>query len=328
MGMHRSGTSAMARLLSLCGLQLPNLIIPAGPDNPAGFWEPRRVTELNERILAAAGTGWEDPCAFQACALLASELGGWIAAARQALSLSYPAGAPIVVKDPRLSLLAPIWLAAARLEGYEPSVIVMVRPAAEIAASLAARNGTAFATAQLLYIAYMVSAERHTRAVPRSFVNFDGLLRGPISALESVLGDIMKGDKGAARLEEMERFIDPALRHHHPNNSMPASLSEPADEIDRAMAAASQGRRVDRQMFDRTAQWLTGLLNWLSPLLSGERARLVLLERQVQQHKAFEQHVGNGVIELQEEIKRLSDLSIAQHQEISRLSEARTCITA
>ncbi|MFY7850700.1 MAG: hypothetical protein ACOVQ6_02790, partial [Brevundimonas sp.] len=39
-GMHRSGTSAVARLLSLAGGALPGNIIQPGPDNPTGFWEP------------------------------------------------------------------------------------------------------------------------------------------------------------------------------------------------------------------------------------------------------------------------------------------------
>jgi hypothetical protein len=37
-GMHRSGTSAMARLLSLSGAALPSDLMAAGIDNPTGFW--------------------------------------------------------------------------------------------------------------------------------------------------------------------------------------------------------------------------------------------------------------------------------------------------
>jgi hypothetical protein len=35
-GMHRSGTSAMARLLSLSGATLPERVMDPGPDNPLG----------------------------------------------------------------------------------------------------------------------------------------------------------------------------------------------------------------------------------------------------------------------------------------------------
>ena len=47
-GMHRSGTSALTRILHLaCGADLPTDLMPPRPDNVAGFWEPLG-TELDE----------------------------------------------------------------------------------------------------------------------------------------------------------------------------------------------------------------------------------------------------------------------------------------
>jgi hypothetical protein len=43
MGMHRSGTSPVARVLGLLGLDLPNALLPPGEDNPLGYWEPQDV---------------------------------------------------------------------------------------------------------------------------------------------------------------------------------------------------------------------------------------------------------------------------------------------
>ena len=50
-GMHRSGTSAMARMLSLAGASLPERLMPPGPANPEGHWEPLDVTILNDEIF-------------------------------------------------------------------------------------------------------------------------------------------------------------------------------------------------------------------------------------------------------------------------------------
>ena len=59
-GMHRSGTSGVSRILNLLGCALPKTLSSAGPDNPSGFWESMAIKELNERVLASAGSTWDD----------------------------------------------------------------------------------------------------------------------------------------------------------------------------------------------------------------------------------------------------------------------------
>ena len=44
-GMHRSGTSAITRVVSLLGAGLPCDIIDARRDNERGFWEGRAVVD-------------------------------------------------------------------------------------------------------------------------------------------------------------------------------------------------------------------------------------------------------------------------------------------
>src|SRR5438046_10404908 len=64
-GMHRSGTSAMTRTLSLLGAALPEHLMPAADSNPAGHWEPQSVTNLNDEILQALDSEWDDVFAFR-----------------------------------------------------------------------------------------------------------------------------------------------------------------------------------------------------------------------------------------------------------------------
>src|SRR5919197_2381254 len=49
-GMHRSGTSLVAQVLAKAGLYLGRTddLIPAGPDNPDGYWEHAGFHGLNE----------------------------------------------------------------------------------------------------------------------------------------------------------------------------------------------------------------------------------------------------------------------------------------
>ena len=59
-GMHRSGTSAVSRILNLLGCALPKTLSSAGPDNPSGFRESMAIKDLNDAILASAGSAWDD----------------------------------------------------------------------------------------------------------------------------------------------------------------------------------------------------------------------------------------------------------------------------
>lgn len=63
LGMHRSGTSALANLLALAGADLPREVMPADAHNARGYFEPWRIAVFNDRRLAAAGTAWDDPFA-------------------------------------------------------------------------------------------------------------------------------------------------------------------------------------------------------------------------------------------------------------------------
>ena len=51
LGMPRSGTSALTRVLSLCGGVLPAELVRADSNNPLGYWEPR-ATQSQRRNSA------------------------------------------------------------------------------------------------------------------------------------------------------------------------------------------------------------------------------------------------------------------------------------
>ena len=60
LGNGRSGTSALARVLSLCGGALPPGLLGATSENPRGFFEPRAVIHLNQAILHDHGSSGYD----------------------------------------------------------------------------------------------------------------------------------------------------------------------------------------------------------------------------------------------------------------------------
>jgi hypothetical protein len=69
LGMHRSGTSALTRALSLLGAALPKHVARATPSNEAGHWEPERLVHLHDEMLGEAGDRWDNWRAFDPSAL-------------------------------------------------------------------------------------------------------------------------------------------------------------------------------------------------------------------------------------------------------------------
>ena len=62
MGVHRSGTSALAGALSMLGFHPGSSLLPAVQGvNNNGFFEDQRVVDLNDRILGVLGRDWRWP---------------------------------------------------------------------------------------------------------------------------------------------------------------------------------------------------------------------------------------------------------------------------
>lgn len=111
LGMHRSGTSAVAGFLAKAGFFAGEEadLLPAAEDNPKGFFERADVNALNDHLLEELGGAWDRP---PSRALVAERTPAWQADVEAVLAGLY-AGAgdrPLVLKDPRISLLLPAWL--------------------------------------------------------------------------------------------------------------------------------------------------------------------------------------------------------------------------
>ena len=61
LGMHRSGTSAIARAVNLLGAYIgkPDQLMPPKEDNPDGFWEHLSIHSFHERLLKALSLSWD-----------------------------------------------------------------------------------------------------------------------------------------------------------------------------------------------------------------------------------------------------------------------------
>jgi len=257
LGMHRGGTSAMAGLLHLLGFDAGPSLMPAVDGvNRKGFWEHLDVYRIHERLFAAFGrsildprempAGWRDHPEFQTA----------VSEVRALIERDFAATARWVVKDPRLCKFVPVWLEALASLGIRPRVVLVARHPAEIARSTRAIGWSdSTARVNLCWLQYMFDAERGTRGVLRSCVNYADLLadwRAQIARIGSEL-QIEWPAVDDERVAEIEAFLDARERHHvesagtHPETeaALPALVTDLHDAFRDHAASPDLWGRVE-----------------------------------------------------------------------------------
>jgi hypothetical protein len=189
-------------------------MLGADSGNPRGYWEPRTATFLNEAILRRHGSAIYDP------SLRVQEDGVFDAAENTALIAeigafltTLPAAPLVLIKVPTITALSGVWFEAARLAGLDIVAVIAVRHPQEVIASLASRYPASQELSGALWLKYNLLAERHTRALPRVFVEYANVLddwRREITRISAALGiDLNSRDEGA-----IEEFLTMDLRRH------------------------------------------------------------------------------------------------------------------
>jgi hypothetical protein len=207
-GMHRSGTSVVSRMLALLGANLgpPEDLMPPKPDNPTGFWESSTVTQIHDDLLAALGGRWDAPT-------FAEE--GWEREPRlrcfleriEAVAQSHFSQAPVSVwKDPRGSILLPAWRAVTDVAG----VVLVLRDPGEVAASLGRRNAIAEPVAIRLWLQYTAEALRH--APEYLLITHRDLYARPQWVASRLATHCGLSPPSESTLETILDFVDPAQR--------------------------------------------------------------------------------------------------------------------
>lgn len=208
-GMGRSGSSALTRVLSLCGGMLPAELVGPTEGNPLGHWEPERALALNQAFLSDHGASWFDPTLRLQCEqnFASNESAAFVGQIKGFLA-PLSTNPLLVVKEPRITALSRFWFEAARQLEMSIRIVVPVRHPAEVAASLAARDGTSLELSSALWLKYSLLGERESRPYPRVFVEYTRLLgdwRRELSRIASAL---------SVRLSHgNEAMVDEFLRH-------------------------------------------------------------------------------------------------------------------
>ncbi len=276
MGMHRSGTSAMAGALVKAGLCAGDEsgLYPADENNQKGFYEQRSLVGINELILVRkflqlfpdlheygcsageddlGGLGWlagawaEDLVQPMADALIQSGMKKFL----QSLWSDNPDYPAFVIKDPRMSLTLPGWETCLK----DPLVLIMLRHPAAVARSLWKRDRIHPGYACQLWAGYTGAALKNTRHLRRYLVDYDQFISTPGASLQSIFSWLGSNgvDLSSQGLEEAVRFVSPELRHHQPeaDESVPSAILMMYQNLQRH---ARQGLEVDLPVTSTVAE--------------------------------------------------------------------------
>jgi hypothetical protein len=249
--MGRSGSSALARVLSLCGCGLPAELVGATEANLLGHWEPHDALNLNEAFLSVHGASWHDPTLrLQGEITIDPERRTAYVEKIKEFLRSLPNAPLAVIKEPRITALSDYWFEAARQLDFPIGVVVPLRHPQEVTASLEARDRASPELSSALWLKYNLLAERQSRGVPRVFVDYLKLLtdwRVEVSRMSSALSvDLSVCDAGA-----IEEFLRHDLRRQRHSGQVNEIFGQPwVSKVYGALSAAASDEPVDTLVLD------------------------------------------------------------------------------
>lgn len=242
LGMHRSGTSAVARAINLLGVYLgdDSKMMPPTADNPGGYWEHLEIHDLQVRLMSRMEQGWDiaEPLPAEwyhseAIRRFKDELAGLVADNFNGHELWG-------WKEPRSCLLLPLWREVLADAETELSCVFVVRSPVEVANSLVRRDGIPFDRALGIWFHYNIVALKGAAGLPMVFLSYDRLLADwelEMGRCATALGlDLLERD---GYREAMDSFLSESLRNHRSSPEQLQELPHPVRELYQILQEAS-----------------------------------------------------------------------------------------
>lgn len=293
LGAHRSGTSALTRLVNMMGAYAGSegSTIGFNPENPKGFWERRDVIDLNEAIMAHLNCRWDDLYHWHFTtpeSYTKNTLTPELHDAIKSIVLEMDHHRPWVMKDPRLCETFGFW----RHHLEMPVAVIGWRDPMEVAVSLHTRNGLSMLHGLALWEHAMRCAIAASNDIPRIFISYAALMEKPYQVTQNLLKWAEESGIKGLRLpteQEVNAFIDPTLYR-----------SKASDAEHQSLLSAQQKALLTELMTQPT----THPLHDLSPISSDT----LLLAHQ---HRLTQDHLHSTENFSEKQAQRIRDLEQA-----------------
>jgi hypothetical protein len=211
-GMHRSGTSAVAGACHLMGLDTGRTLMLPNAANAKGFWENQLIVDVHDRFLCEHGVDW-DTADFLPDGWWQGEPADRAAThLEQVLLREFDPQKNWVIKDPRLCLLLPIWKNALRNLGRTALVLLVFRHPQEVISSMIRRDRISSERATRTFLHYTLNSIETTAAYPRAAVSYETALR-----MSGAFGDALSSAFPQLELSEdpegIAEYLTDDMRH-------------------------------------------------------------------------------------------------------------------
>lgn len=213
LGMHRSGTSAVMNALACLGVSLGEDLLPAGVDNPKGFFEDKSINELNVEMLDFIGQHW-----FSLSLVSDDDV-------EKLISLGYLEKATMMLqqkmgdtpifgfKDPRVSKLLKFWVRVFANLDCTTEYVLCLRHPLSVVNSLLKRNRTPVRKGYLLWLSYNLSIVAEVKGQSLIALDYDRLMEEPLPQLDYLAQQLNLELNAQLADQFATEFLDEDLRH-------------------------------------------------------------------------------------------------------------------
>jgi tetratricopeptide (TPR) repeat protein len=214
LGMHRSGTSLCAKIVTSLGVGFGAPLEPPNPNNTEGYYEHLDVVGCHEDLFKTRKNTWDTigfaepadatPSQSEVATTLREKL------KQVVLTQLRENNSLWAFKDPRTLMFLPLWQGIFEELGVEPVWVLCVRHPKAVAASLFARNRMPLALGELSWLEHYLNALRHLGPSLACIVHYEDWFSSPEAQLHRLAAAI--GFPSAEAIEEARQSIKPDRR--------------------------------------------------------------------------------------------------------------------
>lgn len=256
LGMHRSGTSLLARSTMVFGTNMgSNLLTQRHKNNLKGHWEDSDFLKLDNKILKFLGIDWHSLQNLGPAEVEKLWAAGFADQALQLLCSRVEQHGHYALKEPRITQLLPFWQTIFEKLPFPISFLVAYRHPAAVAASLQARNSFSLVHGHLLWAQYNLTILRFLQTSPQPFVliNYPHMVAEPLVQLKQIAARLQAVIDPQEELVFCREFLDPSLQSHHESAGDPTvQLPRVVEELHQAFTQLL----ADPTQLPSTKQWV------------------------------------------------------------------------
>jgi len=307
-GMHRSGTSMIARALNLCGLNLgkDDQLLGPSDSNPLGHFEHAGFLRINELLLAHFGASWHDPPELQQGWETDASLSELSAEARQ-LAGTFSEFPVWGWKEPRTTLFLPFWKSV--IPGLR--FVICLRSPLDVARSLQTRNAIPIGAGASLWHHYSQAAVRDTVGSPRVFTFYEDYFRDPVLEIDRV--SQFCGLSPGGNMAELHDCVAHELRHHASDTTDLLNATVIAAQLKlfyfclHAVSAQGCLERSSPSASDRTAELLDRFSDLLTEIEEHEKRAQLHMKKQLNER-------AQQLFDLEKQLRELQKQNLGLHE--------------